>query len=176
VCFPKNGNLGIFDGPRLKAIAYSQNNAVIGVAEQIDRQRIRLNTDTPTAPLADAVLSNGIVIERTAKEDRVCGGSAVVPNIYDQNIGTARTKLAAYGWRPQRPSEALNGGFDEELKAQGVIEVEACAGTGWSPCRFNYVHQKGFGLTVISRGEEVANVISYAAECRPKEVRGRASG
>ena len=173
VCFPKNGNLGIFDGSRLRAIAYSPSDPVLAVAEQVDRQRIRLNTDTPTAPFADVVLRDGIVVEPTAKEDQVCRGGAVVPNIYGQDIKKARMKLAAYGWRPQRPSEPLNGGLDQELKAQGVIEVESCAGTGWGPCRFQYVHLKGFALNVISRGEEIANVISYAADCRPEEVRRR---
>jgi hypothetical protein len=169
VCYPKNGNLAIFDGSRLEAIAYRQNPSadddVLGVAEQIDDRRIRLNTDTPTAPFADAVLRDGVYIEPPAREDRVCDGAAAVPNIYDQDIRQARKKLIAFGWRPQRPSEELLGGLDRELKAQGVVEVESCAGTGWGPCAFNYKHKKGFALRVVSRGEDVAFVINYGVEC-----------
>jgi hypothetical protein len=168
VCYPKNGNLAVFDGSHLQAIAYSMRPSkyIVGTAWEMDERRIRLADGTPDAPFADVVLRDGILVEPTAPEDPVCGGSAVIPNIYNQGILQARKKLLAYGWRPKRPAEPLNGGMDEALKAQGVIEVEACAGTGWGPCRFNYVHSKGATLAVVSRGEDSnPPIISAEASC-----------
>lgn len=169
-CFHKDGNLAVFDGPRLKAIAYlnDPSESALGSAEQIDQRRIRLNTGMPGAPYADVVLRDGIYIEQTAKEDKVCGGAAVVPNIYNEDIRQARKRLRVYGWQPQKSSEEINGGLDEDLKAEGVVEVEACAGTGYGFCKFNYVHSKGFGLEVISAGDD-PNVIGFEAYCSPQK-------
>jgi hypothetical protein len=175
VCYPANGNLAIFDGPHLVAIAYSHSRSekVLGIAEQVTDRRIRLNTNTPTPPFADAVLRHGVFIEDTAPTDPVCGATAVVPNIYDQDIRRARRKLIAAGWQPVRPSEKLLGGMDEQLKRQGVVEVESCAGTGWSPCAFNYRHNRGFRLRVVSAGEDRAIVISYDVDCNDTSERKR---
>lgn len=179
-CFHQDGNLAIFDGSRLEAIAYRQHSSKnpltigdqgvedsLGSADQIDERKIRLYYGLPSAPFADVVLRDGISIEQTGKEDRVCGGAAVVPNIYNEDIRQARKRLIAYGWRPQKPTEELNGGIDEDLKKQGVVEVEACAGTGFGYCAFNYEHKKGFGLRVISAGDD-PNVIGYEAHCGRK--------
>ena len=181
-CFHLKGNLGIFDGPQLKAIAYRPHSASyqltegndgiedsLGSAEQIDRKRIRLNPGLPGSPLADVVLRDSVSIEPIAKEDRVCGGAAAVPNLFADNIFQARKKLRSYGWMPARSDDAEAKG--EALYRRGVIEVEACSGTGYGFCAFNYRHKKGFGLRIISAGEEYG-VMSYEAYCgRPKRHR-----
>lgn len=172
-CIHRDGNLAIFDGSRLIAIAYKRPERnpeeaypdSLGSAEQIDPRRIRLHWGLPSAPIADVVLSDGICIEHTAKEDRVCGGAALVPNIFEQDIRKARKKLLAFGWLPRRPSEPLNGGIDEDLRKQGVLEVEVCSGTGYGYCVFNYANRKGFRLVVTSAGDD-PNVIDYGVNCR----------
>ena len=168
VCYPKSGNLAIFDGSELQAIAYSErpSDYIVGTAWEMDERRIRLADGTPNSPFADVVLRDGVSVEPTASEDPVCEGAAVIPKIYDQGILQARKKLVAYGWKPKRPTEPLNGVMDEELKGRGVVEVEACAGTGWGPCRFNYEHSKGVTLVVVTRGEDSnPPVISAEASC-----------
>jgi hypothetical protein len=177
-CGHRDGNLAIFDGSRLMAIAYERpakgpdpdnvaSSDSLGSAEQINPGRIRLHWGLPSAPVADVVLRDGIYIEHTAKEDRVCGGAALVPNIFGQDIRKARKKLLSYGWRPRRPSEPLNGGMDQDLRKQGVLEVELCAGTGYGYCIFHYTNPKGFKLVVTSAGDD-PNVIDYGVNCRER--------
>ena len=165
-CVHRDGNLAIFDGSRLIAIAYARPRADdgLGSAEQIDGRRIRLHWGLPGAPIADVVLDDGVRIEHTAREDRVCGGAALVPNIFQQDIHKARKTLLAYGWRPRRSAEQLNGEMDEVLRKQGVVEVEYCSGTGYGYCGFNYVSRKGFRLAVTSAGDD-PNVIDYRVDC-----------
>lgn len=178
-CFHENGNLAIFDGARLRAIAYWQHSSKnplttgdngvedsLGSADQLDQRRIRLNFGLPSAPFADVVLRDGIFVEPTAKEDPVCEGSAVVPNIYDQEIRTARTKLRAFGWRPLRVSrDGDMWAVEKDLFAKGVTEIESCAGTGYGFCAFNYKHKKGFTMRVITAGEEDHRVTSFDVAC-----------
>ena len=56
----------------------------------------------------------------------------------------------------------MTGG--EVLVQEGVLEVEACSGTGYGFCAFSYEHKKGFGLRVISAGEDY-HVTSYEIHC-----------
>lgn len=173
-CLHRGGSLAIFDGSSLVAIAYQpkensdphnlQAEDGIGSAEQMDMQRIRLNWGLPGAPIADVVLRDGIRVEHTAKEDPVCGGAARVPNIFEQDIRTARKKLRAYGWYPRKPTERLHG-LEDNLRKQGVIEADVCAGTGYGYCIFNYANAKGFKLVVTSAGDD-PNVINYDVQCR----------
>ena len=175
-CLHRDGNLAIFDGPSLKAIVFKQppkrpdpddvgSIDSLGYVEQIDPRRIRLYWGLPGSPIADVVLRDGIFVEHTAREDRVCGGAAVVPNVFDKDIREARKELIAGGWLPQEPppDERLPDRYD--LVGQGVIEVEACSGTGYGFCAFNYRHKKGFGLRVTTMGEEANPVIGYEADC-----------
>lgn len=163
-CFHLNGNLGVFNGSKVVAIAYwkrSADNALthgsdeiedsLGMATQIDQRRIRLYWGLPAPPFADVVLRDGISVERTAPKDPACGGAAEVPNVFGEKIEDARKKLIAFGWQPQAPppDEPMTGLFEQALP-----EVEACSGTGYGFCAFNYKHAKGFGLRVISVGEE----------------------
>lgn len=187
-CAHKNGNLAIFDGSLLKAIAYLRpliqaspvgsgqivHNSLgvdlaaedsLGSAEQIDQRRIRLNYGLPSPPFADVVLRDGILIEATAAVDRICDGAAVVPNVFGQDIRTARRSLGAAGWRPVKQASDLEmWGVEKDLFRKGVIEVESCAGTGYGFCAYDYIHPKGLGLRVISMGEGYS-VTGYEAVC-----------
>jgi len=176
-CFHLNGNLAIFDGPRLKAIAFWRHSTRIpltqgdegiedslGSAQKVDGRRLRLYAGLPGPPLADVILSDRVSIEPIANEDPVCRGAAAVPNVFGEDIRQARKKLRAYGWRPVRPprDDPMTGG--EDLLRQGVIEVKACSGTGYAFCAFDYEHQKGFSLSVGTMGEEYG-VTDYSVGC-----------
>lgn len=176
-CAHVDGNLAVFDGPRLKALAYlphpsgtivtngtgSDITDSLGVADQIDPRRIRLYYGLPSSPFADVVLRDGIFVEPTTKEDSVCGGAAKVPNVYGEDIRRARKTLRSYGWLPDRPPpEQMTG--SEDLIQQGVIEMLYCSGTGYAFCGFNYKHRKGFRLSVATMGEDYG-VTSYSIGC-----------
>jgi hypothetical protein len=179
-CAHVDGNLAIFDGGNLKALAYQPRSSKgatsgsalgidvaaedsLGSAQQVDPRRIRLSYGLPSPPFADVVLGNGISVEPVAENDPVCGGAAVVPNVFGQDIRKARKVLIADAWQPQRPDEPDPGG--ERLVRQGVPEVQTCSGTGYGFCSFNYRHRKGFGLNVVSMGED-DQVISVEPSCK----------
>jgi hypothetical protein len=178
-CAHVDGNLAIFDGRNLKALAYRPRSSKggapdpalgidavaedsLGSARQVDPRRIRLFFGLPSPPFADVVVGNGISIERVAANDRVCAGAAVVPNVFGQDIREARKALIAHGWQSQRPDEPDTG--SERLRRQGVPEVEACSGTGYGFCSFNYRHRQGFRLNVVTMGDE-DEVVGVEASC-----------
>jgi hypothetical protein len=174
MCFKRDSNLAIFDGNRLQVLAYTAPNSkiIIGAAEQIDANRFRLNDGIPSSPYADVVLRDGISIEQVAAIDTVCGGAARVPNIFDSDIKRARKKLLAYGWQPVRASERSDfWSVEQELYAQGVIEIQSCSGTGLGFCNFDYRHRKGFQLGVTSMGERKKIVWNYGVDCSPSKRR-----
>jgi hypothetical protein len=178
-CVHEDGNLALFEGSRLKALAFEPKPSAafspdyvaefdsLGFAEQIDARRIRLHWGLPGPPFADVVLGDGASVEPTAPKDSVCEGAAGVPNIFGDDVRKARKRLRAFGWLPSRPprNDPMSGG--EELFRQGVFEVEACSGTGYGFCAFNYESKKGFGLRVISMGEEYG-VIGWTPYCSGK--------
>jgi hypothetical protein len=173
-CVHEDGNLALFEGSRLKAIAFEPKPSAasdpddlaefdsLGFAEQIDAHRIRLHWGLPAPPFADVVLRDGISIERIAPKDPACGGAAEVPNVFGEKIADARKKLIAFGWRPQPPpaDDPMTGIFE----GGDVPEVEACSGTGYGFCAYDYKHRKGFGLRVISVGEEYG-VMGWTSYC-----------
>ncbi len=169
-CVHEHGNIAVFDRARLLAIAYWRDPSAepdsIGSAEQLDEKRIRLNSGMPGPPIADIVLRQGIRVEPVASEDRLCGGSVVVPNVFGQPIQLARTSLIANGWMPSSSIAERNGGQDDDLARNGVPEVQSCAGTGYGFCAFTYRHRNGAALRVISMGEEQSVVIGSTVGCR----------
>lgn len=74
-------------------------------------------------------------------------------------LSVARAELLAKGWKPvetfgmdadgRRWSQQGDAG---EMYRTGIIEVEACSGTGQNFCSFNYA-RKGKCLVLQSRGE-----------------------
>jgi hypothetical protein len=180
-CANVDGNLAMFDGANLKALAYEPRPTgtrvsdggvevaqdSLGSARQVDPRRIRLSNGLPSTPLADVVLGDGISVEPVAAKDPVCAGAAVVPNVFGQAIRKARKVLIAHGWQPQRPDEPDPGG--ERLVRQGVAEVESCSGTGYGFCSFNYRHRKGFALNVTTMGD-YDRVVGVETSCRPLTV------
>lgn len=174
-CLHVDGNLALFEGPALRALAYQRRHHggttggsasgtgaevedSLGSAEQVDAHRIRLYYGLPGGPFADVVLGDGVAVEPVARQDSVCGGAAIVPNVFGEGIGEARKRLIARGWTEQAGAEAAAG------SAAG--EAESCSGTGYAFCGFDYRHPKGFGLSVTTTGEE-RRVSSVAVQCTP---------
>lgn len=178
-CFHVDGNLGIFEGPDLKAIGYWRHSAKspatqgdnglqdsLGLAQPIDGERIRLWLGLPSPPFADVALRDGIYGQPVAKEDAVCGSAAAVPNVFGETIRHARRKLRSFGWMPVKPvsREDPVGGAESVLISEGVPEVEHCSGTGYGFCSLNYVHKKGFRLHIGTMGDD--NIVrDYGVEC-----------
>jgi len=169
-CNITQGNVGVFDGDRLVALAYgkSAEDTAIGNLTPLEGSAVRVwDGDIVGSPVGDLrVEADGTVrLGRLADEESVCKGKAVVPNVYGMPIDKARKALADKGWKPVRvkpDGESRQAG----LIKRGIVEVESCAGTGLAYCSFSYAGTAG-ALSVITAGEkDLPNVVGYDAKCR----------
>jgi len=175
VCTVRNGNIGVFDGARLVALAYTaartgpdwHGEVTLGTVEPLESGALLVwGGGYPAPPMGELVLDQDRPrLTAVAAEHTVCGRKATVPNVYGQPIETARTTLIARGWRP---APAESGEWEhsgaERLKMRGVIEAESCSGTGMGYCAFNYQSPAG-ALGVTTAGEE-DRVLGYSVDCR----------
>lgn len=173
-CQLGQGNLGIFRGADLLAVAYAPGNAgrTIGRAVAFERDGLRLwDGDFLSQPLADLRLGadGGLAIQPLAAEERVCAGAASVPNIYGRPINEARGLLARSGWSPvTSPGRAERERLDSrvaDLVRRGVPEVEDCSGTGFGFCGYSYRGAAG-ALSVTTVGDNDFPAVSgYGVRC-----------
>lgn len=141
-CNITQGNVGVFDGDKLVALAYgkSAEDTAIGNLTPLEGGAVRVwDGDIVGSPVGDLrVEADGTVrLGRLADEESVCKGKAVVPNVYGMPIDKARKALADKGWKPVRvkpDGESRQSG----LIKRGIVEVESCAGTGLAYCSFSY--------------------------------------
>jgi hypothetical protein len=172
-CQLANGNVGIFKGGRLLALAYARPSAggSIGSITPLAAGGARVwDGDIVPRPIADLApqAGGGFTIGAVAARDPVCNGAAIVPAIYGQPIDRARAALRRAGWNPV-PTAIDTGNRDTrvgELAAAGVPEIEDCAGTGFGFCSFAYRGKAG-DLSVITVGDgPMPTVSDYRVECR----------
>lgn len=169
-CRLLDGNIGIFRGADLVAIAYAPGGgAAIGSVRPFGADALRIwDGDFLSQPVADLQLGpdGSPVIRPLAAEEQVCGGKAVVPNIYGRPIDQARAMLQRSGWTPAPPDS--RDGPDARVDAlvrRGMPEVEDCAGTGFGFCAFAYRNAAGtLRVTTVGDGESPA-VAGYGVDC-----------
>lgn len=173
ICTVRGGNIGVFDGERLVALAYAASGSETrpGSVQPMENGALLIwGGDYPAPPLGELHLAGDRPrLKAVADEQAFCRRTAVVPNVYGLPIQTARTSLAAHGWRPAPPEEAP-GGYDgaSALAAKGVVEAEACSGTGMGFCAFKYRGVAGtLDVTTTGGPDEADNaVVSYSVTCR----------
>ncbi|MDR2875476.1 MAG: PASTA domain-containing protein [Methylobacillus sp.] len=172
VCFSRNANIGIFDGGKLVALAYTKKSVewMLGTVEPLESGALMLRSYDPGAPLGELREENGgLRITKVAPEQTFCQGRATVPNVYGKTIQAARKILIAHGWKPQRPSEKpIEGDLAASLAGAGIIEAETCSGTGYGYCSFNYSGAAG-ALGITTMGDDGSTVISYFVVCAKKK-------
>ena len=168
LCFARNANIAIFNGPSLVALAYSSRSAKrpLGVTEPLESGALLIWTDPPGFPVGELhEENNGLRLTAVSPERTFCNRQAVVPNVYGKPIDAARKFLIARGWRPMRPRERPDElDWARHLARQGVVEAETCSGTGMAYCGFNYRSSAG-RLSVTTAGEN-PRVVSYKVDCR----------
>jgi hypothetical protein len=173
-CQLGEGNIGIFRGAELAAIAYAPANAsrTIGRVVALEQEGLRIwDGDFLSQPVADLRLGadGSLTILPLAAEEAVCNGAARVPNIYGKPINEARTLLERSGWAPVvSPGRAERERLDGRVAAlvrRGVPEVEDCSGTGFGFCGYTYRGAAGT-LSVTSVGDDDSPAVSgYQARC-----------
>ncbi|MBR8294431.1 hypothetical protein KDW63_09575 [Burkholderia cenocepacia] len=175
ICFVRNGNIGVFDGTTLVALGYTARNAgwQLGSVDRMENGALLVwGGNGPGAPVGELhEASGGLRLTRVAAERAFCDGRAVVPNVYAKPLDVARRILIAHGWQPLRPREkpdAMDGAAT--LAKHGIVEAEACSGTGVGYCALRYRNAAGvLGVTTVGGepDEPSANtVIDYQVGCR----------
>ncbi|RQV16116.1 hypothetical protein DF018_20570 [Burkholderia cenocepacia] len=175
ICFARNGNIGVFDGTTLVALGYTARKAnwQLGSADRLESGALLIwGGDGPAPPVGELHEHNGeLRLTRVAAESTHCNGHAVVPNVYGKPLDAARKILIAHGWQPLRPREkpdAMDGAAT--LAKHGIVEAEACSGTGMGYCALRYRNAAGvLGVTTVG-GEpdrpSANTVIDYQVACR----------
>ncbi|MDN7425940.1 PASTA domain-containing protein [Burkholderia sp. AU45388] len=175
ICFARNGNIGVFDGTTLVALGYTARKAgwQLGSADRLESGALLIwGGDGPAPPVGELHERNGeLRLTGVAAESTHCNGRAVVPNVYGKPLDAARKILIAHGWQPLRPREkpdAMDGAAT--LAKHGIIEAEACSGTGVGYCALRYRNAAGvLGVTTVGGEPDrpAANtVIDYQVACR----------
>jgi hypothetical protein len=173
-CQIDKGNVAIFSDRQLIALAYAAKGAkqTIGsIAVLQDGLRI-WDGDLVAAPVADihVIDGKGLEVVAVAAEDAVCQSAGKVPNVYGKPIDQARQSLISAGWAPLKNPKDLAAdeaqyGQELELGKQGIVEVDACSGTGVNFCNF-YYRKDAMELSVTTAGEEgFPRVVGYGAQC-----------
>nr|WP_322087830.1 PASTA domain-containing protein [Burkholderia sp. BCC1999] len=175
ICFARNGNVGVFDGTTLVALAYTSRAAgwQLGSADPLESGALLLwGGDGPAPPVAELRDERGTLrLTRVAAEHTFCHGRTAVPNVYGKPLDAARKILIAHGWQPLRPREKpdpMDGAAT--LAKHGIVEAEACSGTGMGYCALRYRNAVGvLGVTTVGgEPDKPANntVIDYQVACR----------
>nr|WP_249180864.1 hypothetical protein [Burkholderia cenocepacia] len=175
ICFVRNGNIGVFDGTTLVALGYTARKAgwQLGTVDRMENGTLLVwGGNGPGAPVGELhEASGGLRLTRVAAKRTFCDGRAVVPNVYGKPLDVARKMLIAHGWQPLRPREkpdAMDGAAT--LAKHGIVEAEACSGTGVGYCALRYRNAAGvLGVTTVGGepDEPSANtVIDYQVGCR----------
>ncbi|WP_233633032.1 hypothetical protein [Burkholderia seminalis] len=181
ICFARNSNIGIFDGATLVALGYTARKAgwQLGSVDRLENGALLIwGGDGPAPPVGELHEENGgLRLTGVAAESTHCGGRAVVPNVYGKPLDAARRILIAHGWRPLPPREkpdATDGAA--ALAKHGIIEAEACSGTGVGYCALRYRNAAGvLGVTTVGGEPDTPSantVIDYQVACR-KQQEGR---
>ncbi|PWR25476.1 hypothetical protein [Zavarzinia aquatilis] len=171
-CEMDEGNIALFDGATLVAIAYARRGAAlsIGGIAPLEPRGIRIWTgDFLPRPVAELHVApdGAVLVTPLSAEESRCQGRVKVPNVYDLPIDVARRRLIAAGWRPvPRSGPSADGAGREATLAARVPEVESCAGTGFGFCAFEY-DSAAASLTVITAGEDaMPPVTDYRTTCK----------
>jgi hypothetical protein len=171
-CYIGKGNVAIFDGETLVAIAYAPSSGKLTIANVLpfEEDSLRIwDGDAVPAPVADirVVDGKGLVIQKLAAKELACGGGTPIPNIYGMPITKARKLLAKSGWETVGNGDAA-GREDEreaDLAAMGVTEVASCSGTGFAFCSYDYKRpEAALAVTTVGDNED-PSVAEYAVRC-----------
>ncbi|OEC96276.1 hypothetical protein A9Z06_02130 [Rhizobium sp. YK2] len=168
-CEISQGNIALFSGTRLFVIIYANKSSKLSIGRIIaakDSLRI-VDGDLVQTPIGDVRLVDGraIEVEPLAKEQSVCGGQAIVPNVYGKSVAEARAAIIAEGWEPFRsPPPAYQDFVGDNIRKSGIIEATDCSGTDLASCSY-YYHKGDMELSLTSFGDGKPTVSDYEATC-----------
>lgn len=169
-CNVTQGNVAVFENDKLIALAYgkSAEDTAIGRLTSLEGDAVRVwDGDLVESPVGDLHLdADGTLrLGKIADEDAVCQGRAKVPTVYNMPIDKARKALAAKGWNPVR-AKPDGEPRQADLIKRGIVEAQACSGTGLAYCGFSYAGPSGtLSLTTVG-DNALPHVVGYSVKCR----------
>jgi hypothetical protein len=173
-CLVHDGSVVVFDGARVVAIAYDPavpedaTSNLGGMSAAATPDRVRLWPGWPGPPVADLVATgSALAIAPFPASEPACDGALQVPMLYGEDIFGARAKLLSAGWQPSPPEVAQSDYQTAPLEARGVVETQACSGTGFAYCAFAYERPDGASLGLTTIGEHFG-VVGYDVACGPE--------
>ncbi|MGN7982193.1 hypothetical protein [Burkholderia sp. 22313] len=175
ICFARHANVGVFDGTTLVALGYTTHAArwQLGSVEPLESGALLVwGGDGPAAPVGELREEHGgLRLTAVAAERTYCHGRAVVPNVYGKPLDQARRILISHGWQPLPPHDKpdpMDGAAT--LAKHGIIEAEACSGTGMGYCALRYRSAAGvLGVTTVGGEPDTPSantVIDHQVACR----------
>ena len=168
-CDIDQGNVALFESGRLVVLIYAARNAKTSIGRIVstkDGLRI-LDGDLVPMPVGDIHLAGDRTIEVVPlpREEAVCDGRGVVPNLYGKPITEVRKEIMAKGWTPLRgPPPSEPDAVAKDLQRLGIVEAVDCAGTGFAFCSY-YYRQNDMELSVTSFGDRKPTVSAYHVAC-----------
>ena len=172
-CYPITGRFLLFaDGKIIATIVKtSPDYADFGEWEKTSGGGLRLTTVPDEPPYGDLFVRGGDVdIEPLPPRESVCNGTKTIPNVFGQEIETARRIMRRAGWKAVPVQYSLDdldtGAFGlRHYYGKGITEVTTCEPHGW--CEFGYRSGRATALIYTQGGA----VTSRDVDCEGRGLR-----
>ena len=168
-CSISQGNIAIFEQNNLLGIIHldAPEATLIGSLELMDAGFIRVfSGDTIQMPVADIHLSlNAFELKTISDLTAHCNGTSIVPSVFGKDIIEARNVLINHGFEPIEAIEPSLPVWRMHLINDGIREVDACSGIGYSFCKFRYKNENS-SVNLITAGDDAfPSVVRIGVNC-----------
>ena len=169
-CNISQSNIAIFEQDNLLGIIYldASDASLIGSLRLMDAGFIRVfSGDTIQMPVADIHLSlSGFELKTISALTAYCNGTSIVPSVFGKDIIEARNVLINYGFEPIEAIEPSLPAWRMHLIDDGIREVDACSGSGYSFCKFRYKNENS-SVDLITAGDDAfPSVVRIGVNCK----------
>jgi len=141
--------------------------SLIGSIRLMDAGFIRVfSGDTIQMPVADIHLSlNAFELKTISDLTAHCNGTSIVPSVFGKDIIEARNVLINHGFEPIEAIEPSLPVWRMHLINDGIREVDACSGIGYSFCKFRYKNENS-SVNLITAGDDAfPSVVRIGVNC-----------
>ena len=169
ICRISQSNIAIFEQDNLLGIIYLDGSdaSLIGSIRLMDAGFIRVfSGDTIQMPVADIHLSlNAFELKTISDLTAHCNGTSIVPSVFGKDIIEARNVLINHGFEPIEAIEPSLPVWRMHLINDGIREVDACSGIGYSFCKFRYKNENS-SVNLITAGDDAfPSVVRIGVNC-----------
>lgn len=170
ICKISQSNIAIFEQDNLLGIIYLDGSdaSLIGSIRLMDAGFIRVfSGDTIQMPVADIHLSlNAFELKTISDLTAHCNGTSIVPSVFGKDIIEARNVLINHGFEPIEAIEPSLPVWRMHLINDGIREVDACSGIGYSFCKFRYKNENS-SVNLITAGDDAfPSVVRIGVNCK----------